>query len=86
VQVLTPEGSVFAEEVEMVSTRTTSGSVGILANHEPMLATLVEAELRLYRSDTDIVRFKQGEGYLQFAENRALVLIQRAAAADAPSP
>jgi F-type H+-transporting ATPase subunit epsilon len=86
VQVLTPEGSVFDEEVEMVSTRTTSGSIGILANHEPMLATLVETELRLYRSDTDVVRFKQGEGYLQFASNRALVLVQRAAAADAPSP
>jgi F-type H+-transporting ATPase subunit epsilon len=78
VEVLTPEGVVFDEEVEMVSTRTSSGSVGILANHEPMLATLEETELRLYRSETDVVRFQQGEGYLQFAENRALVLVQEA--------
>ena len=55
-------GEVFSEEVEMLSTRTTVGSIGILANHEPVLATLVEAELRLYRSETDIVRFAQGEG------------------------
>ncbi len=33
VEVLTPEGEVFNEEVEMVSTRTTVGSIGILANH-----------------------------------------------------
>jgi F-type H+-transporting ATPase subunit epsilon len=82
VEVLTPEGRVFDEEVEMIATRTSLGSVGILAGHEPMLATLEEAELRLYRSETDVVRFKQGEGYLQFAENRALVLVQEATAID----
>lgn len=85
VEVLTPEGVVFDEEVEMVSTRTSSGSVGIMANHEPMLATLEETELRLYRSETDVVRFQQGEGYLQFAENRALVLVQEAKETSAAS-
>ena len=85
VEVLTPEGVVFDEEVEMVSTRTSSGSVGIMANHEPMLATLEPTELRLYRSETDVVRFQQGEGYLQFAENRALVLVQEAKETSAAS-
>jgi F-type H+-transporting ATPase subunit epsilon len=85
VEVLTPEGVVFDEEVEMISTRTSSGSVGILAGHEPMLATLEKAELRLYRSETDVVRFAQGKGYLQFAENRALVLVQEATEASASS-
>ncbi|MGA8364621.1 MAG: F0F1 ATP synthase subunit epsilon [Solirubrobacteraceae bacterium] len=85
VEVLTPEGVVFDEEVEMVSTRTASGSIGILAGHEPVLATLEPTELRLYRSETDIVRFAQGEGYLQFAENRALVLVQEATEASGTS-
>jgi F-type H+-transporting ATPase subunit epsilon len=85
VEVLTPDGVVFDEEVEMVSTRTSSGSVGILANHEPVLATLEPAELRLYRSETDVVRFTQGTGYLQFAENRALVLVQEATEASGTS-
>lgn len=78
VEVLTPEGEVFNEEVEMISTRTASGSIGILAGHEPLLALLEPTELRLYRSESDIVRFKQDEGYLQFAENRALLLLKEA--------
>jgi F-type H+-transporting ATPase subunit epsilon len=82
-EVLTPEGEVFSEEVEMLSTRTAVGSIGILANHEPVLAMLEPAELRLYRSDSDIVRFAQAEGYLQFSENRALVLVEEAIAPDA---
>ncbi|MFI4989563.1 MAG: ATP synthase F1 subunit epsilon [Solirubrobacterales bacterium] len=83
VEVLTPEGEVFSEEIEMLSTRTSVGSIGVLANHEPVLAMLEPTELRLYRSDSDIVRFAQAEGYLQFAENRALVLVEEAIAPDA---
>ena len=78
VEVLTPEGKVFDEEVEMVSTRTATGSIGILAHHEPVLAMLDPAELRLYRSESDVVRFAQAEGYMQIAENRALLLVQEA--------
>ena len=80
VEVLTPEGEVFSDEVEMLSTRTSVGSIGVLANHEPVLAMLEPGELRLYRSDAEIVRFAQAEGYLQFAENRALVLVEEAIA------
>jgi F-type H+-transporting ATPase subunit epsilon len=80
VEVLTPEGEVFSEDVEMISTRTTVGSIGILAGHEPVLAMLEPTELRLYRSESDVVRFAQAEGYLQFAENRALVLVEEALA------
>jgi F-type H+-transporting ATPase subunit epsilon len=77
-EVLTPEGEVFNEEVEMVSTRTSSGSIGLLANHAPVLARLEPTELRLYRSDTEIVRFAQAEGYVQMSENRALLLVEEA--------
>ncbi|MFI5009658.1 MAG: FoF1 ATP synthase subunit delta/epsilon [Solirubrobacterales bacterium] len=78
VEVLTPEGEVFNEEVEMISTRTAVGSIGILAGHEPVLALLEPTELRLYRSETDVVRYAQDEGYLQFAENCALLLLKEA--------
>ena len=78
VEVLTPEGQVFSDEVEMVSTRTATGSIGILANHAPLMAILEPTELRLYKSDSDIVKFAQGEGYLQVVENSALVLVEEA--------
>jgi F-type H+-transporting ATPase subunit epsilon len=82
VEVLTPEGNVFEDEVEMVSTRTTTGSIGVLANHAPLMAILEPTELRLYRSESDVVRFAQGEGYLQVVDNSALVLVEEAMAPD----
>lgn len=84
VEVLTPEGKAWEGEVEMISTRTTLGSVGILANHAPLMAMLEPTELKLYESgsenapNADSVRFAQGEGYLQVVDNSALLIVEDA--------
>ena len=78
VEILTPEGELFNDEAEMVSTRTALGQIGILANHAPLLATLDPTELRIYKSENDIVRFAQAEGYLQVGGNRAMILVEEA--------
>lgn len=82
VEVLTPEGEAFAEDVEMLSTKTTVGSIGILAHHAPVLAKIEPGQLRLYRSENEVVRFDHGEGYMQFSENKALVLLEEATPVD----
>ena len=66
----------------MVSTRTAVGSIGILANHQPLLAMLDPTELRLYKSESDVVRYAQGEGFLQMTGDRALVLVDEVFAVD----
>src|SRR3990170_2521921 len=78
VEVLTPEGEAFNDEVEMVSTRTSVGSIGILAKHQPLLGMLEPTELRLYKSESDIVRLAQGEGYVQVSREGVLLLVQDA--------
>jgi F-type H+-transporting ATPase subunit epsilon len=78
VEILSPEGQVFEGEVEMLSTRTSTGSIGILANHTPLLAMLDPTELRLYESENEVIRFAQGEGYVQVGDNRALMLVEEA--------
>ena len=78
VEVLTPEGEVFNDEVEMLSTRTTTGSIGILANHAPLMGILEPTELRLHKSEGDVESYAQGEGYLQVVDNSALVLVEEA--------
>ena len=77
-EILTPEGEVFNDEVEMVSTRTDTGSIGVLAHHAPLMGILEPTELRLYKSESDVEKFAQGEGYLQVVDNHALVLVEEA--------
>jgi F-type H+-transporting ATPase subunit epsilon len=78
VEVLTPEGSTFDDDVEMISTRTTTGSIGILARHQPLLGMLEPTELRLYRSESEVVSYAQGEGYIQVSPDGVLVLVEEA--------
>jgi len=81
-EVLTPEGAVFSGELQMLSTRTAVGEVGILAEHVPMIARLVPAELRLHKSDSEVETYAQGEGWLEVFANRARVLIAEARSPD----
>ena len=81
-QVLTPEGEAFSGEVEMVSTRTGVGSLSILANHAPLMGMLEPTELRIYKTESDILRFAQSEGYLQVADNECLLLVEDAVEPD----
>ena len=78
VEVLTPEGEVFNDEVEMVSTRTSRRVDRHPRQPRPLLAMLEPTELRLYKTETEIVRFAQAEGYLQVADNHALLLVEEA--------
>jgi F-type H+-transporting ATPase subunit epsilon len=84
VEVLTPEGQVFEGEVEMISTRSGTGSLGVLANHAPLMAMLEPTELKLYTSGSEnpgsaeVERFAQGEGYLQVIDNSALIIVEDA--------
>ncbi len=88
VEVLTPEGQVYEGEVEMISTRTATGSIGVLANHAPLMAMLEPTELKLYTSGSEnpgsaeIERFAQGEGYLQVVDNSALLIVEDAVRPD----
>ena len=82
VEVLTPEGEVFNDEAEMLSTRTGIGSIGVLAHHAPLLAMLDPTELRIYKSESDVVSFAQAEGYLQVMNNHAIVLVEEAHSPD----
>ena len=81
-EVLTPEGEAFNDEVEQISTRTTLGLIAILANHAPVLARLEPTELRLYRSDSEILRYAQGEGFMQMSANHALLLVEEVTPVD----
>jgi F-type H+-transporting ATPase subunit epsilon len=81
-EVLTPEGEVFSGELQMLSTRTTTGEIGILANHIPTIARLLPAELRLHKSDSDVETYAQGEGWLEVFANRVRVLVAEAHSED----
>ena len=62
VNIVTPDGPVYDSEVTMVVVKTTSGEMGILAGHIPMVAPLTIGVVKLKKEDgsTDLVAVNGG--------------------------
>ncbi len=85
-RILTPEGEVFDGDVEQLSTRTSTGEIGILANHVPLIGRLRPTELRLHMPGGEVQRWAQAEGWLEVFANRATVLVGEAVPPDQLDP
>ena len=46
-KILTPNGTFFNREVEIVTVKTTEGNIGILHGHIPLVASIVVSELHI---------------------------------------
>ncbi|WP_155285997.1 F0F1 ATP synthase subunit epsilon [Lacticaseibacillus zhaodongensis] len=51
VNIVTPDGLVYDHHAKMVVVRSTDGDLGIMANHEPIVAPLQIGEVRIQRID-----------------------------------
>lgn len=78
IEVLTPEGELFRGDAIRLSTRTTVGEIGILANHVPVLAQLKPTRLQVALPGDEIRDWAQGHGMLQVFGNHVRVLLEEA--------
>jgi F-type H+-transporting ATPase subunit epsilon len=77
VSVVTPDGPVYDSDVEMVSTKATSGDLGISPGHMPLVAPLEVTSVRLKKGDkTDYVAISGG--FLEVRPDQVTILAQSA--------
>ena len=85
VELVSPERELWSGEAEMVVARTLDGEIGILANHSPVLGTLVEGGIvRVIGAegrDGELVAAVHG-GFLSVANNEVSVLAEVAELGD----
>jgi F-type H+-transporting ATPase subunit epsilon len=76
---VTPDGSVYEGEVEMIIVPGQIGAIGVLARHAPLIATLKSGSTRVFRGDgADVIEYATGPGFFQVLENRAIALVDAA--------
>ena len=78
VEIVAPDGGVYADTVAMVVAPGVEGQLGILPRHEPLVSLLAVGETRVRRLDGDWERFATGIGYLQVLFNKVLVVVDHA--------
>ena len=78
VEVITPEGPVFADEARMVIVPGAEGELGVLARHAPLVARLDPGETRVMQGENDWIALATGPGYFKVQHDVALVLVSSA--------
>ena len=79
--VVTPEGSVFEGEAQMLIVPGAAGEIGVLARHAPLVAMLKAGEIRV-KAGGEWQSFAAGPGYFKVQRDRALVLVDDAVRAE----
>ncbi|HOU28218.1 MAG TPA: ATP synthase F1 subunit epsilon [Thermoleophilia bacterium] len=83
VQVVTPEGQVYAGDVAMVVLPGVDGELGILPRHQPLVTLLGLGETRIRTVGDDWEYIATGIGYAQVLFDKVLVVVDHAELAGA---
>ena len=80
-QIVTPEGKAFSDEVTDVVLPGTLGEMGILPSHSNLVSTLSPGELR-YTKDGNVIEFAIGGGFAEITGDHVNVLTDMAIGSD----
>lgn len=73
-QIISPEGAIWAGEAEALKAVGVEGSFGVLANHAPMIAALIPGAVAV-RGTEETQYYAVGEGILEVRVDKQVVLL-----------
>ena len=80
-EIITPEGPVYTEDVEMVTLPGIAGQLGVYPEHVPLMTQMVPGEI-IVRKDGNDTFFATGAGLIEVTTNRVSILTDLAVQAD----
>jgi F-type H+-transporting ATPase subunit epsilon len=80
-EIVTPEGTIYSEDVEMVTLPGIVGQMGIYPQHTPLMTQMVPGELIVRKDGRDLF-IATGEGLIEVTASCVAVLTDLAIAAD----
>jgi len=80
-QILTPEGTAYSAEVEMVNLQTVDGRIGILPDHIRLMTVMVPGEM-MVRKDGHDQFLAAGRGLVEVTGNSVAIATDMAIAAE----
>jgi len=80
-EIVTPEETVYSEDVEMVTLPSLSGQIGVYPLHTPLMTQTVPGEIIVHKNGHNVF-IASGEGLIEVTSDRVSVLTDLAVAAD----
>jgi F-type H+-transporting ATPase subunit epsilon len=76
VQVVSPDGKLYAGPADFLVARTVEGEIGILPGHTPILAQLAGSSEVKVKSGSTEQKFQITGGFMSVKENKVIVLAE----------
>ncbi|HEY8404082.1 MAG TPA: ATP synthase F1 subunit epsilon [Flavobacteriales bacterium] len=76
VEIITPETSLYSAEASYVSLPGTDGSMGILNNHAPLIASLKKGEVKVKDTAGKEHKFAINGGTAEVNKNKVIILAE----------
>lgn len=73
VQIITPDKNLYDGKADLVTVPGTSGSIGILNNHSPLVSSLKKGEVKVILNEKEEF-FKINGGVVEVSQNNVVVL------------
>ena len=75
-KILTAERTIYTGDIFSLIAPAESGYLGVLANHAPLITTLVAGKIILKEiPDKQVIIYSGGKGFLQVSKNEATLLL-----------
>ena len=76
-RIITPEETIFDDEVDLVITKIADGEIGVLVDHSPLVSTVEIGDVRIHQDDERHV-FATSDGFFKVSENLVQILVEEA--------
>jgi len=80
-EIVTPDGTVYSEDVDMVTLPGVEGQMGIYPRHVPLMSQMVPGEIIVHKDGQEYF-LAVGEGLIEVTGNHVALLTDMAIAAD----
>ena len=74
VQIITPDKSLYQGQADLITVPGTSGSIGILNHHAPLVSSLKKGESKIVLNEKEEF-FKIEGGVIEVSQNKVNVLV-----------
>ena len=76
-RIITPERTIFDDEIDLVISKIADGEIGVLVDHAPVVSTVEIGDVRIHQGDERRV-FATSDGFFKVSENLVQILVEEA--------
>ena len=76
-RVITPERTIFDDEVDLVIARIADGEIGVLVDHAPTVSTVEIGDIRIQQGEEWSI-YATSDGFFKVSENLVQILVEEA--------